>query len=141
MSAQTIYITGVGKWVRAFESQMDTKFGERFHVTIMPDEASKVVLKSSGSRVKARDDEEGTWFKFSRDNKKEFNGKMEMLGPPQVLAADGKTPFDKVIGNGSKLTVKLTVYDSQYGKGTRLEAIRVDAHVPYEQGDASEYPF
>jgi len=143
MSTAIIYVTGTAKWCRVYEGQMDTKYGEKFHLTVYPDEASLVTLKTSGSRVKKHDDEEGTFFKFSRDNKKVFKDEEEVLGPPKVIDADGK-PFDKIIGNGSTVTCKLAIYDSKFGKGTRLEAVRVDKHVPYEAaegGDAAEYPF
>lgn len=132
MSTQIIYVTGKCKWARVYESQMDTKFGEKFHITVYPDEASMIQLKTSGARVKAREDEDGVNFKFSKDNKREFKGVEKVLGPPQVLDADGKSTFDKIIGNGSTVTVKLAVYDSKFGKGTRLEAVRVDEHVPFE---------
>lgn len=131
MAVQTIYLSGEAKWARVFESQMDTKFGEKFHLNLKPDDASRIILKSSGSRVKAHEEEDGTWYKFSRDNKKEFKGELTVLGPPKVVDKDGTTSFDKMIGNGSKVTVKLDIYDSKYGKGTRLEAVRVDEHVPY----------
>jgi hypothetical protein len=132
MSTQTIYVTGTAKWARVYEGQMDTEYGEKFHVTVYPDEASLIAIKSSGSRIKAREDEDGICFKFSRDNKKEFKGVEEILGPPKVLDKEGN-PFDKIIGNGSKITAKLSVYDSSKGKGTRLEAVRVDNHIPYER--------
>lgn len=141
MAVQTIYLTGEGKWCRVHESQMDTKFGEKFNMMFKPDEASKIVLKASGSRVKPHEEEDGTWYRFSRDNKKEFKGELTTLGPPKVIDAENK-PLSAIIGNGSKLTVKLEIYDSKYGKGTRLEAIRVDELVPYKNGEnAGEYPF
>jgi hypothetical protein len=140
MSTQTIYITGKAKWAHLYESQMDTKFGEKFHVSIYPDEASMIALKSSGSRLQARTDEDGTFFKFSRDNKKEFKGEEEILGAPEVVVVEEgvKKPFDKIIGNGSTLTLRLSVYDSKFGKGTRLEAVRVDEHVPYINANGEE---
>jgi len=132
MSTQTIYVTGKAKWARLYESQMDTKFGEKFHVTLYPDEESLIALKASGSRVKAHEDADGVYFKFSRDNKKTFKDQEEILGPPDVVTVEGdeRKPFDKIIGNGSTLTLRLSVYDSKFGKGTRLEAVRVDEHVP-----------
>jgi hypothetical protein len=51
--------------------------------------------------------------------------------------------FTDAIGNGSTVTAKLSIYDSKFGKGTRLEAVRVDEHVPYEGNklDPELYPF
>lgn len=133
MATSTVYITGVGKWAHLYESQMDTKFGEKFHVILYPDSASLIALKEAGSRVKPHEDEDGIYFKFSRDNKKVFKDTEEILGPPDVIeVVDGeRVAFDKIIGNGSTLTLRLSIYDSKFGKGTRLEAVRVDKHVPY----------
>jgi hypothetical protein len=133
---QIVYITGEAKWARVYEDQMDTEYGERFHINVSPDETSLIVLKTSGSRVSGKEDEDGRlWFKFNRDNKKEFKpGEVEVLGPPKVVHKVGEEykPFDKRIGNGSIVTVKLAIYNSKKGKGTRLEAVCVDEHVPYE---------
>ena len=139
MASNTIYVSGKAKWARVYPQQMDTAFNaERFHITVYPDEASLVTLKASGSRVKEHADEDGKYYKFSRDNKKKFKDKVEELGPPKVIDADGSL-FIENIGNGSTVTAKLVVFDSAFGKGTRLEAIRVDNHVPYDgQGGIGE---
>jgi hypothetical protein len=134
---QTLYITGKAKWARVFPDQMDKEYGEKFHITVYPDDASLIALKASGSRIKEKKDDEGVNFKFSRDNKKEFKpGEVEILGPPKVLTKQGEEyiPFTQRIGNGSTVTVKLQVYPSKKGPGTRLEAVCVDEHVPYEGG-------
>lgn len=142
MSTHTIYVTGKAKWARVYESQMDTKYGEKFHITVYPDEASLINLKTSGSRLEMKEDEDGKFFKFSRDNKAIFRDKEEVLGPPKVVhkVEDKYLPFDKIIGNGSVVTIRLAIYDSKKGKGTRLEAVCVDEHVPYENGE-SDLPF
>lgn len=154
MSTQTVYVTGIARWARVYQEDMDTAFNnERFHITVCPDAESSVMLRASGSRVKAKEDEEGTWYKFSRDNRKTFTRKgipeEELLGPPKIIIQDGNNPdgspkyvpFNEKIGNGSTVTVKLSVYDTkQYGKGTRLEKVLVLNHVPYE-GRTNEEPF
>jgi hypothetical protein len=141
MASNIIYASGTAKWARVYESQMDTKYGEKFHLTLYPDKASLATMKEAGCRLTFKEDEEGTFVKVSRDNMKQFKDKLEKLGPPKVLDAGGNA-FDKIIGNGSKVTVKLTVYDTVKGKGTRLEAVRVDEHVPYESANEGvEYPF
>lgn len=143
MSTYTIYVTGKAKWARVFESQMDTKYGEKFHITVYPDEASLINLKTSGSRLEIKEDEEGKFVKFSRDNRRTFKEREEVLGPPRVVhkVEDKYPPFDKIIGNGSTVTCRLSIYDSSKGKGTRLEAVCVDEHIPYEGSDNGELPF
>lgn len=144
MASEIIYVTGIGKWVKVYESQMDTKYGEKFSVVLYPDEASINTLKAAGCRKEAKEDEDGVFYKFDRDNRKMMKGEEVLLGPPKVLSADASNePFTSIIGNGSKLTCKLVIYDTPRGKGTRLEAVRVDDLVPYEGTavDPELYPF
>lgn len=135
---QTIYVSGEAKWSRVYAHQMDKEYNADgvFHLSLAPDEASKIVLKQSGSRIEGKPDEDGKlWYKFRRANKVEFKpGEVEVLGPPEVLTMeDGNpVPFSKNIGNGSKVTLRLEVYPSRKGVGTRLVKVCVDEHVPYE---------
>lgn len=141
---QVVYVTGKAKWARVFQDQMDTAYGEKFHITVYPDEASQIMLKQSGCQVKPKKDDEGVNYKFSRDNKKEFKpGDIQVLGPPKVLKKEGDEHvfFNERIGNGSIVTAKIEVYPTQKGMGHRLEAVCVDMHVPYEPGDAGGYKF
>ncbi len=128
--AQKIYFfSGTCKWAKIH--QPDTKFGEKYLIDLYLDPASLDLFQKSGSRSKVRQDEDGTFIKFSRNRwQKDKEGKDMDMGPPDVLSHDNK-PFDKLVGNGSKVTCKVEVYDSKYGKGTRLAAVRVDEHVPF----------
>jgi hypothetical protein len=47
------------------------------------------------------------------------------------------------IGNGSTVTCKISVYDTQLGKGHQLEAVRVEELVEYvkTEGEANERKF
>lgn len=142
--AQTIYITGKAKWAKVYEGQMDTD--KRFltapndgtySIQVAPDEASLIALKAAGSRKQGKKDDAGDeYFSFSRPNKKEFKpGDIQDLGPPKVVTKDGMgeyVPFTEKIGNGSIVTAKLHIYPSRMGVGTRLEAVCVDMHIPYE---------
>lgn len=145
MATQTLLLSGLVKWAKVFKENMDAKYG-KYTLMFQPDKDSKALLKSSGSRVKAHEDEDGIWYKISRDHEKTFekSGETVTFGPPKVVAADNTTPFDQLIGNNSKVTLRVDVYDSQMGKGTRLQAVRVDELVPYEKGSDGErelYPF
>ena len=153
MATQTIYLTGTVKWPRVYADQMDTSFDtEKFHVMISPDDASTIALRSSGSRIQAKKDEDGaTWYKVSRNNKKIFKDKKtgldkeEIIGPPTVVQnVNGvNVPFTDPIGNGSVATLRVSVYDSKFGKGTQLEAVRIETLVPYEgrSTEAKQYAF
>lgn len=128
--AQKIYFfSGTAKWAKIH--QPDTKFGEKYQIDLYLDPASLDLFNQSGSRSKIRQDDDGTFIKFSRNRwQKDKDGKDMDMGPPDVLSLDGKA-FTENVGNGSKVTVKVEVYDSKYGKGTRLAGVRVDNLVPF----------
>lgn len=142
MATRNVYLTGKAKWAKLTESNMDTKFGEKYTIDVYLDDAGIIALKSSGSRITIREDEEGKFVKLSKDHKRkvtdEDTGQLvdEILGPPDVgMGKDEEgylIPFKELIGNGSTVEVKVAVYDSKFGKGTRLEAVNVLNHVPYE---------
>ena len=64
--------------------------------------------------------------------------------PPEVFDKDNQPIDPTTVGNGSKATVKLSVYDTGYGKGSRLEAVRVDellVFVPEVKGEGEKNAF
>jgi hypothetical protein len=114
---------------------MDTKYGDKYTVNIDLDNKALAVLESVGWRGKLKEDEVGAKFaKFSRNDVQNFGEKSEKMGPPLLTEEDGKTPFTKLIGNGSILRLKLEIYESKkYGVGSRINHVSVLKHVPYEQ--------
>ena len=59
--------------------------------------------------------------------------------PPEVLGPDGKTPITDLVGNGSKVTVKLETYTHNTPGGgkaiaARLAAVKVEELVKYNEG-------
>lgn len=148
MATQFIRIKGVAKWAKVYANQKDTKFNEGgvYTLTLYPDAASTVLLKSAGSRVKWNEDEDGKFIKLSKDHLRVFKDKdtgedkEEVMGPPEVgkgVDEEGYLiPFSDPIGNGSVVDVKVAIYDSKFGKGTRLEQVNVLEHVPYEDRPA-----
>lgn len=144
---QILYISGPCKWAQVYPHNMDKEY-EQWRIEVAPDDASLIALKASGSRLEGKIDEDGKlWFKFRRKTKAEFKrGEIEELKPPKIVEknADGEyIPFDKPIGNGSEVTIKVSVYPSRKGVGTRLEAVCVDKHIPYEAKEANlgDYAF
>ena len=142
MATKIITVTGPVKWAHhLFKEGMDTKYGEKFTVTVYPDQKSTQLLKEVGYRGKFKEDEDGTFTKFSRDNVKQFSDRLETLGPPKVVGPDGKEWDSNVaIGNGSTCSVSLEVFDSKFGIGSRIESVKVLKHVPYEKTDESAPP-
>ena len=122
MATDTIQISGLAKWVKHMEP--DNKFAPpTYQLNIYPDTDSKKVYKASGLKVKYKEDEDGEFLKFKRKQED---------GRPFTFLKGEKDFYDKAIGNGSIVTAKIEVYDTKsFGKGHRLEAIRIDKLVEY----------
>lgn len=129
MSTTYHYFTGIGRY--AWLNKLN-KF-DKYSIDLVADKDTRKAIKETGIRSSFKEDEEGNMImSFRREATKEIKGEMVNFGPPKVLNADGtEYDFKKLIGNGSKVTVKVSVYDSAQGKGSRLEAVRLDELVEY----------
>lgn len=128
-------------WAKLFERNKDTN--EEFHgkggaytVDVVLDKEELDKVSSSGSRLKPKITDEGIVIKFKRKHtppNKDGQPIEELGGPPSVVDKD-KEPWDDTvsIGNGSKVKVAFTVYETKMGKGTRLDAVQVLDLVEYE---------
>lgn len=138
------YFQGTAYWAKVFKP--DQKYGH-YCIDLVLDEDSLARLKECPLDLKIRDDEKGKWVRFRRKPEATFKGETVELGPPTVLKynpdqEEKYTPFDRLIGNGSKVDCKVTVYETSRGYGHRLEAVAVLDHVPYDDfEDDNEYPF
>lgn len=137
MTAELIELEGIANWAKVFEFNRDKN--EDFHgeggaytveVQLEKEELDK--LTKSGSRLKPKLTDDGISIRFKRKHINQ-SGIEEFGGPPKVVDAD-KNPFpdDTLIGNGSKVKVYVSVYDTKMGKGTRLEGMQVLDLVEYE---------
>ena len=124
----TYFFSGTAKWA---SKRLDPKF-EKYSIDLYMDEPSLKLFHESGIRVSAKTDNDGkVYYKLSRkDELEKKNGEVIKLGPPTFLNADG-TEYTGLVGNGSKVTVKVTTYDTLAGKGHRYEAARIDELVEY----------
>ena len=136
MATELVELEGIASWAKVFGFNKDNN--EEFHgeggaytidVLLEKDQLDK--LTKSGSRLKPKIGDEGISIRFKR---KHLNP-VEPLwgGPPKVVTAD-KYPFpgETLIGNGSKVMIYVTIYDTKLGKGTRLEGIQVLDLVTFE---------
>lgn len=124
MSTKIFYFTGPCKWAKVHKP--DTYNGEdRYKIDLYLSKKELAKLNESGSKVKLKEDDDGKFVTFSRKTQMEIAGETKILGKPMVIDAN-KQDFDKDIGNGSLVTCKVAIYDTKMGKGTRLEAVRVD---------------
>jgi len=137
MATKKVYLSGTCNWAKLHVP--DTKFDVEgvYTIDMYLDEASKAKFQEAGIRVDEREDKEGHMYvRFKRQHKKLIKGEVKTQGPPQVLDKEGE-PFNGLVGNGSKVTCKVAVFDTMKGKGHTLEAVRVDELVAYEKPDAN----
>lgn len=146
MASDTYYFTGMVQWAKVHTP--DPKF-EVYTIDLYLDGPSMKLFKDSGLQLEVRDGEQGQFIKLRRPSQKKFKKELIDLGPPLVLIKgenDSYVPFADKIGNGSQITAKVRVYDTQKGKGHELEAVAVEVLVPYVEGekftpDGKELPF
>jgi hypothetical protein len=136
MSTELFEFEGIASWARVFEQNRD--MDKRFHgdydglcsIDLEMDKEEYDKFIATGSRTSGKPGENGIIVKFKRKFAHAFAG-----GAPKVAKADGtlwKLEEDGLIGNGSRVKVFATVYDTKIGKGTRLEGVQVLEHVPFE---------
>jgi hypothetical protein len=134
------YFTGKAMWAKVFLGIHDDYEGEkRYTIDLVMTDDEVAKLKETGSKRRPKRNEKGEWVvRFSRPFEHEI---VEFGGLPKVLLVsdEGKPePFEGPIGNESDVCIKVAVYDSRMGKGTRLEAVRVDKLIAYEKPSGVE---
>ncbi len=122
MSAKYYTFEGLCKWAKL--SEPDQKFGDyRIDVQVNAEEYAK-----TGSQGRIKDD---GYVTFRRRNKVlTSKGELIEFGKPIVTDTAGNA-FNELIGNGSKVRINVSVYDTTKGPGTRLNSVVVLEHVPY----------
>jgi len=129
MATQVYYWSGEAQWAKVYD-EGDKEY-QNWQIEVALDKESRRLFDESGSRLEFRKSDDGKeYIKIRRPWEKKIGDKLRKFDPPPVLDKDGN-PTDVLIGNGSLVTVKVEVYDTKKGKGTRLEAIRIDKLVPY----------
>jgi streptogramin lyase len=142
MPSQRVEIFGELMYPQVFEFNRDKTGpndawkakGGATKLTLIMDQENKDKLVASGSRMKITDMDDGRYLVQLR----RFwvhDTYPELGGTPDVVDASGKqwnVEENGLIGNGSTAFVKVNVYDTKTGKGTRLEGVQVINHVPYE---------
>lgn len=144
MATKIFYFTGVAFWAKV---QKPDEMYDRYSLDLYLDPDSMEKFKDSGLQLKVRENENGTYVRFSRSPTKLIKGEEVSLGKPEVLIYDAQAEdyiqFDGLIGNGSEVVCKVSVYNTQKGVGHTLEAVAVDTLVEYGgvETDGSDYPF
>lgn len=150
--AKTLVMDGYVKWARLRTSDMDTKFvpDGQYNMEFYAEDQEQLAkildeANERGKEIKLRDPYDGVgygvgkYFKVSRNH---VNRSVEEFGgPPEIVKMAGDDPVgswdfaeDGLIGNGSKVRIKLVFYGQGNLAGHRLEKLGVLEHVPYEDG-------
>ena len=143
MATRKVELTGISEWAKVFEENRDLRGFEgawldtdgRCTINVILDDKEMAKLVASKSMKKGKPDPEGrgTTVKFDR---KFDTGRDWDSGAPVVTKADGTRwnyDEDGIIGNGSTVEIKLSVYDTKRKDiiGTRLDRVKVIEHVEY----------
>jgi hypothetical protein len=163
MATEYLFIEGTAMWHK--HEEPDEKY-KNFTTDLYVSKEWDEKLQKAGIQLKRRinDKEEVTLpdgsktrvhYKMKRPAEGMINGQHKIYGPPDVRIATGEVvdgvpqteKFTGKVGNGSNITLKLEVYDTFKGKGTRWIGSRVDNLVEYdpdkklERPLTPEYPF
>lgn len=136
MASSYYYLSGKAKWAKLFKP--DDKY-KNWQINLSLDDESKQKFVDSGMTMTIKRDDEGEWITFRRPEAKLIRDELVKFEPPTVVDKDGK-PLDKLVGNGSDVTIKVVVYDTIKGKGHRLEAVKVNKLVEYVKQDSIPSP-
>lgn len=107
----------------------DEKY-KRWKISLALDKDSQKVFDESECQLRAKRDDGKHWYTFSRNHERVVKDNVVHFDPPEVVDFDGN-PTTEFIGNGSKVTIRVALFDTSKGKGHRLEKIRIDSLVPY----------
>lgn len=140
MSTAYYKFTGKCKWAKLVEPD-DFKGQKKWKINLYLDKAGQRQLNESEARLSLKTDDDGKYVTFSRPIQKKIKDEIIEQGPPWVLhVVDGEEQdFEDPtkIGNLSTVTCKISVFDTQMGKGHQLEAVRVDELVEYVRSEDS----
>lgn len=132
MSTETFYFSGEAIFPRLLKP--DTAFNAHgvYSIGIILDPASQAEYDNSGIRLKPKSwNGSKLFYTFKRPDKALIKDELVTFGPPKVIDKD-KNALTAFVGNGSKVTAKVIVYDTRMGKGHRLEAVQVTELVEFK---------
>jgi len=134
MATATLYLSGKSKWSK-FKTP-DDKYNN-WKTNLYLDDRSMSLYKNSQLALQLKTDDDGSYIVLRRPVSKIINGKQVDFDPPTVIDTEGH-PVDKLVGNGSDIVCKVSVYDTVKGKGHRLEKVMVTNLIEYGGDDTAE---
>lgn len=147
MATDFVKFTGKANWAKIYEPE-EFRGSTNWKIDLYLDKKQLEARKKAGIQSKVYEDENGSYVTFKRPHTKAIKGVMNEFSGPKVIGADGETlvSYHKneagnawvregtpvLIGNGSTVEVEVAVYDTQMGKGQRLESIRIIDLIEYK---------
>ena len=164
MATKWYNIKGRVSWAQVYEPD-EYSGDKRWKITFYPFDGDEwETLRKSGVQLETKEDKEGgKYVTFRRSVKRLYGDDVTFFTPPVISGAVNVSYLDKatgkpvrswtkgsgieieekgektLIGNGSVIVANIAVYDTQKGKGHRLEGLKVLDLVTYER-DAEEVP-
>lgn len=157
MSTKWITVRGIVKWTKIYDLDVFMG-GANWKVDFAPLNAQeRKKWDDTGIQLKFKKEDDGyEYVRLRRPEKKFFSDEVSFFAPPEVTGAvnvqyqdeNGERirqykKGDKVnrvgepveIGNGSEVLVNVCYYDTQKGKGHRLESINVLNLIEFVRGE------
>ena len=136
MANKVYRFQGKARWAKV--QAPDEKYNI-YSIEVKLDDQGLETLKDTGLSLSPSKDGEG-YYKFTRKpDQLVWKDEMQVQAGAPVVLDSGGSPITDLIGNGSDVTIEITVYlwDNKYGRGIghRLEAVRVDTLVEYTPGN------
>ena len=145
MPSTQMDIKGTIEWAKVFESNRDknewnVETNGEYKVTVITDKKTAKALVDAGCKKKIEEVEGGHKITVSRPH----TGIQDWMGGEPIVADVTGKAWDLqdkgLIGNGSKGIVKVEVYPTKMGTGTRLVGLQVLDHVIYESEGGNSQP-
>lgn len=154
---------GTVNWAKVFEPD-EFRGAKNWTIDFYPkNEAEQKAIIATGIQGKFKEDKDGkSYIRFRRPTQKKIGQKEVIFAPPIIYDANGNVlvkytndegedvrSYDpglalKVvgeplsIGNGTKVVVNVSVYDTAYGPGNRFESLKILELVEYKRQEASD---
>lgn len=138
MATQFFRFYGITKWCKV--AQPDEKYN-RYTLDLFLDDKSWKLYNKSGLQLKVREGEvetfdgeelKGEFLSFGRKAESIIKGELKKFDPPKLT--HNNKPFNGLVGNGSRVSIDVAVYDTMKGKGHRWDSINVLNLVEYGGG-------
>jgi hypothetical protein len=139
MASKNFYFSGIAEWAKL--TKPDTKFNAEgiYSLDLFLDDISWDKFRESGVQLKVKEKNGQQFVTFKRPHKKLIKGEVVELGRPVILDQDDiELEEPPLVGNGSRVTCKVSVYDTAKGKGSTLEKVRIDELVVYDRPTEGE---